>query len=287
VTRPAWHDAALARDIAGLPLVARISAAGAAAGRHASNLPGVGLEFAQYRGYQPGDDLRRVDWKLLARSDRFFVREAEADTALPVRIALDGSASMAHEEDGITKFDVARRIAAALAEVAIRHGDLASLAVMNDDAAIVPPSRDRRQLDRIIGTLDRATPTGSLPRRVDNVLSALGRGNGGVVVVITDWHDPEDVLRPALERTGLDASLLMLRTLRESDPRYGRPVTLEDIETGQRVTIDDAARHDRASVDARKRQEAQRGGVDVAMIDPADDLSIALRSWLAARAGRR
>ncbi len=285
--RPAWHDAALAAALAHLPIGARRVGAGVAEGRHASRLPGTGLEFAQYRGYQPGDDLRHVDWKLLGRSDRLYVREADAETALPVRFLLDATASMAHTEDGIVKFDAARRIVAALAECAVRQGDLPSLAVLSSGGTAVPPSRDRRQMERSIDVLDRAVPSGQLPARVESAIAATGGGRDGALVVVTDWHDPDGVLRPALERSGLDCTILVLRTPRERDVAYGAPVTLEDLETGERVVVDDDARHSRAPRLEAEIDAASRGGINVVMVDCQSPLAPALAGWLAGRAGRR
>lgn len=285
MTRPAWHDASLAAALARTPLVARRVGTGVSEGRHASRLPGTGLEFAQYRGYQPGDDPRRVDWKLLARSDRFYVREADAETSMHVRLLLDASGSMAHAENGVSKFDAARAIVAALAEAAIRNGDVPSLVVAGETEAVVPPSRDRRQLERIIDTLDRAVPRGTLGHP-DAAVNALG-GNDGMLVAITDWHDPADTLRPALERSGLDATLLVLRTALEQDAGYGRAVTLEDLETGERVVMDGAAVAVRAAVLARRTQAARGNGIDVVTLDPTTPIAPSLTRWLAARAGRR
>lgn len=287
MNRPAWHDAALAAALAHLPIGARRVGAGVAEGRHASRLPGTGLEFAQYRGYQPGDDLRHVDWKLLARSDRLYVREADAETAIPIRFLLDATASMAHTEDGIVKFDAARSIVAALAECAVRHGDLPSLAVLSPVGGTVPPSRDRRQVERIIDALDRAVPTGSFAARVETAIAATGGGRDGALVLVTDWHDPNDVLRPALERSGLDCTIVVLRTPRERDVTYGEPVTLEDLETGEQVVVDDDARHVRNARLDVEMEAARRGGIDVVMLDCQRPLAPALASWLAGRVGRR
>ena len=95
-------------------------------GQHASRSRGAGLEFAQYRSYEPGDDLRQVDWKLYARSDRFFVREAERDAPLNAWVLVDASASMA-QSDGAranwSRLDAARVFAAAVFELALRQGD--------------------------------------------------------------------------------------------------------------------------------------------------------------------
>ena len=286
MSRPAWHDAALAASLARIPLVTRRVGSGVTEGRHASRLPGAGMEFAQYRGYQPGDDPRRVDWKLLARSDRLFVREADAETALPVRLVLDATGSMAHEEGGVVKFDAARAVVAALAEAAVRNGDIPSLGILGDEQVIVPPSRDTRQVERIIHALEHARAHGSTSSMA-SLVDGFVRGSDGIVVVVTDWHDPADSIRPALERTGIDTTLIVLRTPREHDIQYGRPLVLEDLESGERVTVDGGLADGRAQVIAARIAAARRAGIDVVMVDPLQPLASRLAAWLAERAGRR
>src|SRR5690606_30542286 len=116
-----------------LSLVARTVVDGLMLGVHTSHRAGVGLEFSQFRSYQPGDDLRRVDWKLYGRSDRFFIRESEAETSRAVRLVLDATGSMAHSfANGISTLDYARVLAAALSLVAQRQGDAFGLFALND-----------------------------------------------------------------------------------------------------------------------------------------------------------
>lgn len=283
--RPAWFDAGLLAEIADLPLATRIVAAGNAAGRHPSRLPGPGLEFAQYRGYQAGDDIRRVDWKLLARSDRLYVREADAETALPVVLALDASASMDHVEGGVRKFDIARAIVAALAANAIRHGDLPALVVLGPTGRSIAPSRDPRQLERIIGALDRTTPSGSWHRGDAGRLTEFGRA--AALMAVTDAHDPGDAFLEATTRATTDVTLLLLRTPRETDLDYGRTVTLEDLETGQRVTLTPGLQHLRREADQQWQARAQRAGATIVSLDPTAPIAPRLRDHLGSRAGRR
>ena len=285
MTRPAWFDAGLVAAIADLPLATRPVAAGSTAGRHPSRLPGTGLEFAQYRGYQPGDDIRRVDWKLLARSDRLYVREADAETALPVVLALDASASMDHTEAGVRKFDAARAIVAALAANAIRHGDLPAVVVLGPRAQSIAPSRDHRQLERIVDALDRAQPAGQWVGGDANRLTEFG--HAAALIAVTDGHDPGDAFLEASSRATTDVTLFMLRTPRERDLEYGRTVTLEDLETGERVTLTPGLQHLRHEADQRWQQRAQRAGVSVVALDPTAPIAPRLRDYLGARAGRR
>src|SRR5919112_728575 len=97
-----------------LSLVARIVVAGFTAGLHNSLKRGAGLEFSQYRSYQPGDDLRQLDWKMFARSDRYYIRESETDTNLRVQFVVDSSNSMNYEEAGISKITYAKLVVACL-----------------------------------------------------------------------------------------------------------------------------------------------------------------------------
>ncbi len=114
-----------------LPLAARQAAEGFLAGAHASRRHGAGMEFSQYRPYQPGDDLRRLDWRLAARSDKYFLRESEVDTSLIVNLVLDASASMNHRDDnGLTKLDYARLLLAALSYLAQKQGDAVGLSTL-------------------------------------------------------------------------------------------------------------------------------------------------------------
>ena len=106
-----------------LELLARTVVEGFLSGQHLLPQAGFGIEFSQYRSYNPGDDLRRIDWKAFGRSDRFYVREAEVERDVTVRFVLDATGSMAHEESGLSKIDYGRMLVAALAYLASRQGD--------------------------------------------------------------------------------------------------------------------------------------------------------------------
>lgn len=225
-----------------LELAARMAVDGMRLGRHTSRRTGAGLEFSQYRSYQPGDDLRRIDWKLFGRSDRYFIREAESETSITVRIILDATGSMAHTEDGVSKFDYARFLTAALALLAVRQGDAIGLYTLSDGAAMtIRPRREASHLHRILHTLERITPSGRWP-----VWSSLERAmtpdpERGVTIVIGDFHEHGDEIRAAVRRlTGARHDVVCFQILGDDEKsfRYSGTVTLEEIETGRRIDLD-------------------------------------------------
>src|SRR5215510_10532039 len=116
-------DAKVLSRLAGLPLLARKPMQGNVSGKHSSPHRGASIEFAEYRKYVPGDDLRRLDWRAFGRTDRHYIRESEADTNLRCVLVVDTSGSMAFGSGATKKIDYAKRIAAGLAYLAIQQGD--------------------------------------------------------------------------------------------------------------------------------------------------------------------
>src|SRR5262247_1834386 len=121
-------DAKVISRLAGLPLLARRPMQGNVSGRHSSPHRGSSVEFAEYRKYVPGDDLRRLDWRAFGRSDRYFVKEFEADTNLRCALVVDTSGSMGFGSGSVTKLEYARRVAGVMAHLALLQGDAVGLA---------------------------------------------------------------------------------------------------------------------------------------------------------------
>ncbi len=136
-------------------------------GLHRSPSRGAGLEFAQYRAYEPGDEPRQIDWKLYARSDRFFVREAERDSPLDVWLLIDTSGSMSQADlarPGYTRLDAARALAACCIELALRQGDRFGVAAVGGAGLqLTPLGAGPRQRDRCLLTLQSLAPAGTWP----------------------------------------------------------------------------------------------------------------------------
>lgn len=150
-----------------LRLVARSGAGGDGLGQHSSRSRGAGLEFAQYRAYEPGDEPRRIDWKLYARSDRYFVREAERDSPLTVWLVIDATASMAQADRaraGYSKLDAAKGVAACVIELALRQGDrFGVIALAGTVPVLMPAAGGPRQRDRCLLELARIAANGTWP----------------------------------------------------------------------------------------------------------------------------
>jgi uncharacterized protein (DUF58 family) len=205
-----------------LRLVARRNAGGDGLGQHSSRSRGAGLEFAQYRAYEPGDEPRRIDWKLYARSDRYFVREAERDSPLSVWLLLDATASMRQADQAEptrTKFDVARTLAACVIELALRQGDRFGIVLLGDAApAVIPAGSGARQRDRCMLELARRSAGGAWP--TDDALRSLWEriAPSALVVLLSDLFDDAVVaLAERLALAGRDVSTIQLLGADERD----------------------------------------------------------------------
>src|SRR6516162_11831549 len=157
-TRSFLDPQALAR-LARLPLLARRPMQGTVSGKHPSPYRGASVEFAEYRKYVQGDDLRRLDWRAYGRSDRFYIKEFEADTNLRCCLVLDTSGSMEFGSKGVTKIEYARRLAGALGYLALLQGDAVGLScVANGIVQTVPPKRNPAHLSTVFDILEQAQP---------------------------------------------------------------------------------------------------------------------------------
>jgi len=215
-------------------------------GLHHSRSRGAGLEFAQYRAYEPGDELRQVDWKLYARSDRFFVREAERESPLAVWLLVDATASMAQEDatqPGWSRLSAAKGLAACVAELALRQGDRFGLVVLRGDGIkIVPPASSVRQRDRVFLELHGLTAEGRWPS--DEQLRPLWEriGAGDLVVVLGDLFDAgatDVATRLAAARREVVA--IQILTAGERDFPFEGGHRFRDPETGEELLGDGVA----------------------------------------------
>ncbi|WP_033920064.1 DUF58 domain-containing protein [Sphingomonas sp. 37zxx] len=263
------HD--VRRRLARLAIVPRGRSGLGGVGIHASRNRGTGMEFAQYRPYERGDELRSIDWKLYARSDRFFVRDAERESPLAVWIILDASASMAQADlatPGWSRFDAARRLAAAIAAVALAQGDRFGLIVEGGGAPIVvAPGSGPRHRDRLHLALAPLAATGVADW--EGARQRLGEriGRDDVAIVLTDGFDEACIATiEALAASGRDLCTIRLFTADERDFPFDSGYRFTDAESGASVIGDGPALREQyltrfAAARAAKEARLEAAGV--------------------------
>jgi uncharacterized protein (DUF58 family) len=285
-------DPSVVASIDDLELVARLIVEGLRTGQHRSPFHGYSADFSQHRPYRVGDDLKYLDWKLLARTDRLYSRQFHETTNLSAMIVLDASASMGFPIGRLSKFRYASITAAALAYLIVDQGDAVGLMTMTGAAFRFLPARSgRAHLRALLAQIDRLEPAGAwqpdkvIPRAAD----LLKRR--GLVMVISDFYDEEDGTRRELRRAktrGHDVAMLQVMSHEEIAFPFSGDLEFEDLESGARrvVTADAVARDYRASVAeflTRCRDQARREGLDYALLPTNDPPERALRAYLLRR----
>lgn len=294
---PDFIPAAVRARLRDLRLDGRRATGGHGFGQHRSRSRGAGLEFAQYRAYEPGDELRQVDWKLYARSDRFFVREAERDSPLTAWVLIDTSASMAQSDAARpdwARLDLARGLAACVFELALRQGDQFGFAAIGGEGLhMVPAGAGPRQRDRCLLGLHALRTGGGWPEeyRLRPLWERFAPGH--LVLVLSDGFDEGCIaLMEKLAAARREVMHLQLLTAEERDFPFRGGHRFRDPETGQELVGDAPAA--RAAflagfTAARRRQHARLAAAgirsDVAWLDEPMDLP--LRRLLAPGAAER
>jgi uncharacterized protein (DUF58 family) len=275
-----------------LGLAARLVVEGVRAGGHRSPFHGYSAEFQQHRAYRAGDDLKYVDWKLLARTDRVYTRQFRETTSMAVMLVLDASASMAFPEEGVSKFRYASIVAAALAYLIVTQGDAIGLmSIARDTLSYLPARGGRPHLRSVIAQLERIRPEGTWQpvRAIGRAADLLKRR--GVILVISDFYDDEDAVRRELRRVarfGHDVAMLQVIAAEERELPFRGDLELQDLETGERrvvhaagIAAEYATAH--AAFLTRVRDGARRDGIDYALLTTADPPEHALREFLLPR----
>jgi uncharacterized protein (DUF58 family) len=230
-------------SVTGLELVARIVVEGFMSGSNRSQSIGAGQEFSQYRSYEPGDDLRQLDWKMYARSERYYIKQAEIETNITVKFMMDASHSMAYSENGISKLQYAKVIAAALAYLARKQSDTFGLYVVNErKIETVQPRFEQQQFMRFLHSLIEMEASGTW-RRAGDLERLFDHHGKELIIFFSDLYDDHDDLRNFVARLKTPRNEVIVFHLmggEELTLSYNGAFTFEDLESGNRIKVDTA-----------------------------------------------
>ncbi len=227
-------------SVAGLTLISRVIVDGYLSGLNRSRSVGAGLEFSQYRGYEPGDDLRLLDWKMLARSGRYYVKQSEIDTHISVKFIIDTSASMLHKESDISKRDYANVLIASLAHLAHSQGDATGLIALNDTTLeALQPALGKQHFNRFLYQLLQLRNEGSWPQDIASE-KLHNRSHKELIFFITDFYENQDEITDMvkqLKTSRNEVTVLHLMGRNEYEFDYKGQVIFEDLESGTKVKV--------------------------------------------------
>jgi uncharacterized protein (DUF58 family) len=273
-----------------LELLARTVVEGFLQGLHGSPYLGLSMEFAEHRAYMQGDDIRKIDWKLFARTDRHYVKQYEAETNANFLVLLDVSKSMSYGSGPVTKLDYARFLAAALCYLSRRQRDRIGLYTF--DTEVVEHVRPSvRHLDQVLHALERAVPgrPGALAAPLFKVASTMHRR--GIITLISDFYEqPEAIVEALRPLAGQRHDLIVFHVLdpAELEFPFDKPASFEDLETGDRFpVVPDKLREGYRQVIREHIAEVERKvigqGAHYTLVDTSQPLDIALFRYLLAR----
>lgn len=283
---------ALIAQTSDLDLIIRHVLAGLGHGLHAGRERGAGVEFSEYRAYAPGDEWRRVDWKLMARADRYYVREAERDSHVAVWLWLDATASMAEPSRSIAGLDklwFARTVLACVAAIAQRQGDAFGLVVCSADKVdFTPASRGPRQLNRVLAQLAKARPEGALPSSGKLRASLHFAGSPSLIFAASDfldWPSPQSEALLRLRRMRHDVRALCLQTQAERDASFPLDQAYRDPEQADgmfRMAADTRAMYQQGREEhfARVMSQCRQNDIPALAACIEEPLPTVLRAWL-------
>lgn len=278
-----------------LTLSARQPMLGGVSGLHRSAARGSSVEFAEYRKYAAGDDIKNLDWHVYARTDRFYIKEFEADTNLRCHLVLDTTGSMAFAHEHGTRFDFARRMAATLAYMLVRQGDAAGLHLAGPDAKDLPARRNPSHLQNLFEILRQAKPAGpsDLVARLHELAEKI-RGRA-MVMVFSDLFCPVEPLLDAFQHLRFkkhDLAVFHLLDGQEIDFQFDRPIRFVDLEGGDDLIADPSMIRDdyRSVVDhylAALKRGCRQNGVDYHPIVTRADVEKVLSAFMLSRLNRK
>lgn len=276
-----------------IELKARMVVEGFITGLHRSPYHGFSVEFAEHRQYHAGDDIRRIDWKVFGRTDRFYVKQFEEETNLRSIIAIDASASMGFASKGmISKFEYSSCLAAAISYLLIKQRDAVGLALYDTKIrTYLPPRSKQSYLNEILKTIAATEPanqTGTA-QALDELAERIKRR--GLVVIFSDFFDETQSVINALKHfrhRNHDVLAFHILDPREIDFKFGSSATFRDLETNEEI-ITQPYQIQRTYSKAVKefinqiKRECYQHNIDYQLINTSEPFDKALRDYMAKR----
>ena len=281
-------DPKILLSIKDLPLAAKTTIDGFMEGFNKSSIKGEGMEFSQYRSYQPGDDLRSLDWKMFARSDRYYIRESEIETSIQVRFLVDASNSMNHRDGAISKMEYARYLAASLGWLAQKQGDAIGLDVLQDGKLFsLPAKRDSQHLPRFLHQLEQIKAAGVFTDPVGYKEIFSGVHRRALLICITDFYQQDNEILDLLQSlSSLQHEVLVFQLVSDNELQgnfkgYQR---LKDLETGLMMpitgTLQTAYLQQRAAYQETIKKDLLNRNIRMHQLNIQKPLDGALRDYL-------
>jgi uncharacterized protein (DUF58 family) len=284
-----------------LELVTRATVEGLRQGLHRSPFHGYSAEFSQYRQYRPGDDLKYVDWKAFARTDRVYTRQFRETTNMSALLVIDVSRSMdfpqqsaiSNRQSGSSKFILARTIAAILGTLVLDQGDAAGVLATADRTHYVPPRSGHHHLRVLLAELSRLEPSGT--SAIDGALrhAATLMKRRGLVIAVSDFYEDDAAVTQLrrLRRMGHDVIAIQVLSREELSLDVGGAAEFIDLETGRKLLVQPSSARDSYARDvgawlANVERETRRDGIDYLRVITGEPLEPALRRFLISRRGR-
>jgi uncharacterized protein (DUF58 family) len=273
----------------GLELIARIIVEGFMSGSNRSSSIGIGQEFSQYRGYEPGDDLRLLDWKMYARSERYFVKLSEIETNITIKFIVDASHSMSYSENNISKLHYAKIMIAALGYLARKQSDAIGLYGVNDKhLEVVQPRFENQQFMRFVNALVNLKSEGNWGQKTEPLIDHTGKE---MIVFVTDLYDQDKDLISFISRLKTSRNEVIVFHLMGKNERalsFEGAFTFEDLETHSRVKVDTAAKQKEYKVLVDRWIEETRNlllekNISYALISLDEPVENTLRNFLKTR----
>jgi len=278
--------------IASLELIARTVVEGFISGLHRSPHLGFSVNFAEYRPYHPGDDIRKIDWKVYGRTDRFYLKEYEGETNTGIHLILDCSRSMAYASKGITKLEYGQYLAASLGYFAFKQRDAVGFIAYDEDIVDFVPARGSLgHLNTVLHSIEKAH-AGAKTDFVKSLIKVSERiRRRGIIVVISDlYEDPDNVLNGLRHLALRGNDVIVFQILDPEEVRFDFPAAAQfvDMETQSEMhVIPDYIRQEyrrllRTQIEQYEK-ECRKDRMDFASIDTSQPLDHALFGYLVRR----